>query len=204
MDIVGLNAQFQNKTPEDIVEWVCRNTENPILTTSFGAYSMAILHLVTRVVPDIPVIWCDTGYNTKETYRFAEYVIDHLQLNIKVYHPKRSRAHWEAVHGGVPQIDDPAHSTFARLVKLEPFERALSDHQPDAWFANLRKGQTTFRNTLDVATKDKTGILKISPFYSWSDNELDQYMSENGLKDEPRYYDPTKVMEHRECGLHLP
>ncbi|MEC9381620.1 MAG: phosphoadenylylsulfate reductase, partial [Thermodesulfobacteriota bacterium] len=39
-------------------------------------------------------------------------------------------------------------------------------------------------------------------FYNWSDKDLDQYMKENNLVNEYDYFDPTKVDEKRECGLH--
>jgi 3'-phosphoadenosine 5'-phosphosulfate sulfotransferase (PAPS reductase)/FAD synthetase len=42
------------------------------MSTSFGIQSAVMLHLVTQVVPDVPVIWVDTGYLPVETYRFAE------------------------------------------------------------------------------------------------------------------------------------
>jgi phosphoadenosine phosphosulfate reductase len=28
-------------------------------------------------------------------------------------------------------------------------------------------------------------------------------LMQNNLSDEQDYYDPTKVLQHRECGLHL-
>ncbi|NEQ92348.1 MAG: phosphoadenosine phosphosulfate reductase family protein, partial [Okeania sp. SIO2G4] len=42
-----------------------------IMSTSFGIQAAVMLHLATTVVPNIPVIWVDTGYLPGETYRFA-------------------------------------------------------------------------------------------------------------------------------------
>jgi phosphoadenosine phosphosulfate reductase len=103
---------------------------------------------------------------------------------------------------GIPAIHDPRHALFTEQVKLEPFKRAMEEHQPDIWFTNLRIGQTALRDTLDIFSLSKTGILKVSPFYHWTDARLDTYLSETGLPNEHRYFDPTKVLENRECGLH--
>ena len=65
-----------------------------------------------------------------------------------------------------------------------------------------RKGQTKFSDTIGIASKTKDGLLKLSPFYFWSDKDLDFYMKEHRLKNEFDYFDPTKVEEKRECGLH--
>jgi phosphoadenosine phosphosulfate reductase len=71
------------------------------------------------------------------------------------------------------------------------------------WFTNLRKGQTAFRNSIDIVSQTKDGILKVSPFYNWNDDELNGYLSVENLPNEFIYFDPTKVEDNRECGLHI-
>ena len=147
------------------------------------------------------MIWCDTGYNTPNTYRHAEEVIDLLVLNVDLYVPKQTSAHRDVVLG-IPQIDDPKHKVFTEQVKLEPFKRAMAVHKPDVWFTNLRKGQTAHRDNLDILSLGADGVLKVSPFYYYSDEQLDAYLAEHKLPNEHKYFDPTKVLENRECGLH--
>ena len=76
-------------------------------------------------------------------------------------------------------------------------------HKPDLWFTNLRKGQTEFRNSIDILSYSKDGILKLSPFYRYSDNDLNNYLKFNNLPNEKKYYDPTKQVSNRECGIHI-
>jgi phosphoadenosine phosphosulfate reductase len=78
----------------------------------------------------------------------------------------------------------------------------MQEHQPDVWFTNLRKGQTAFRDSIDMVSQDANGIVKVSPFYNFSDEDLDTYLNLHNLPNEHIYYDPTKVLENRECGLH--
>jgi phosphoadenosine phosphosulfate reductase len=103
---------------------------------------------------------------------------------------------------GIPEVDTAEHKEFSDQVKLEPFQRAMKTHAPDVWFTNLRKGQTAFRDGIDIVSQGKDGILKVSPFYNYSDEDLDDYLTENNLPIEFNYYDPTKVLENRECGIH--
>jgi len=199
--IENLNKHFKGIDPQEIVSWAIANGKKPVATTNFRPYEVAILHAVTDVYKDIPVIWCDTGYNTPNTYKHAEELISRLGLNIKLYVPKQTASHRDAIMG-IPQIDDPQHAVFTEQVKLEPFKRAMEEHKPDVWFTNLRKGQTAHRDLLDVLSLSKDGLLKVSPFYYWSDTQLDAYLRERNLPNEHRYFDPTKVLENRECGLH--
>ena len=202
LDLDKVNKELQDKSPEEIISWAISYAKNPIITTNFRPYEVAILNAVTEVQKDIKVIWCDTGYNTIQTYKHAEEIIEKLNLNIQLYVPKQTVAHRNVVLG-VPSVDDEKHTLFTEQVKLEPFKRAMQEHKPDVWFTNLRKGQTAFRNSIDVVSVSKDGIIKVSPFYNSSDKDLDTYLEEKGLPNEFKYFDPTKVESNRECGLHI-
>ena len=202
LDLDKINNELKDKSPAEIIAWAISFSKNPVITTNFRPYEVAILNAVTEVKKDIKVIWCDTGYNTVQTYKHAEEIIEKLDLNIKLYSPKQTAAHRNVVLG-VPSIEDPKHAIFTEQVKLEPFSRAMAEHQPDVWFTNLRKGQTAFRDSINVVSQSKDGIIKVSPFYNWSDEQLDAYLEEKGLPNEFTYFDPTKVESNRECGLHI-
>lgn len=202
MNLIEINKKLQNKNPQEIIAWAISIGSNPVVTTNFRPYEVAILNAVSEVKKDIKVIWCDTGYNTVQTYKHAEEIIEKLNLNIQLYVPKQTASHRNVVLG-VPSIEDKKHVIFTEQVKLEPFKRAMKEHQPDVWFTNLRKGQTAFRDSIDIVSKSKDGVLKVSPFYHWADEKLDAYLEEKGLPNEFTYFDPTKVESNRECGLHI-
>jgi phosphoadenosine phosphosulfate reductase len=197
----ALNNEYKNASPADIIQKAFQLNNKAVVTTNFRPYEAAILHAVSKVESIIPVVWCDTGYNTPQTYRHAEQVIKDLNLNIFLYVPKQTAAHRDVVLG-IPSIDAPEHALFTEQVKLEPFRRAMEEHQPKVWFTNLRQGQTAFRDSIGIFSVSKDSVLKVSPFYYWSDEKLDTYLKEHNLPNEFKYFDPTKALENRECGLH--
>ncbi|UCE94048.1 MAG: phosphoadenosine phosphosulfate reductase family protein [Flavobacteriaceae bacterium] len=201
-ELVKANAYLRGKDPIQIIEWALRQSERPILTTNFGPYSASLVHAVNSVNRNIKVIWCDTGYNTPHTYRFANDLINRFDLNMHIYSP-RLTAGFRDITTGIPHIDTEEHKTFTEEVKLEPFRRALKEHNPDVWFTNLRQDQSDFRSTLDILHLDKNGILKVSPFFYYTEFQMELYLQEFALPNEKKYYDPTKVLAKRECGLHL-
>lgn len=196
-----LNIQYKKALPNEIIKKAFELSNEAVVTTNFRPYESAILHAVSNVNSKIPVVWCDTGYNTPQTYKHAEVLIADLGLNIFLYVPKQTVAHRDVVMG-IPSIDSPEHSLFTEQVKLEPFKRALEFHKPKVWFTNLRQGQTSFRDSIGIFSLSKDDVLKVSPFYYWSDEKLDTYLVENNLPNEFKYFDPTKALENRECGLH--
>ncbi|NRA10427.1 MAG: phosphoadenosine phosphosulfate reductase family protein [Crocinitomicaceae bacterium] len=201
MNLADINNELRDKSPQEIIAWALEVAKKPILTTNFRPLEATILHAVTVQASEIPVVWCDSGYNTRKTYESAERTIGQLNLNIDLYVPKQSVAH-RNVTLGIPEVDSPEHQYFTFQVKLEPFKRAMECHQPDVWFTNLRKGQTALRSSLDIVSQTSGGMLKVCPFFYWTDPQLEAYIKSNDLESEDEYYDPTKALENRECGLH--
>ena len=106
---------------------------------------------------------------------------------------------------GVPLPDDPRHADFTREVKLEPFRRA---HWARAgarhlWFTAIRSEQTEHRAGLQPVTVAPGEVLKVAPVFHWSTKQMHEYLKRHRLPNNFDYYDPTKVEEKRECGLHL-
>jgi phosphoadenosine phosphosulfate reductase len=202
INIDEINRKYGH-SPQQLIEWALGLEKPAICTTNFRPYEAVILHMVTQVRPDIPVIWMDNGYNTEATYRFADEVTKLLNLNLTIYLPKRSRAHREAVEGPVPDINDSRHAAFTEEVKLEPFARALRETAPQVWLTALRASDTAERAQMQPVSINPDGLIKVAPLLYWSSQEMYAYLTAHQLPDNVDYYDPTKGEEKRECGLHL-
>lgn len=202
INFAEINDELHAAEPMQIVEWAVGTAAKPITTTNFGPYGAVVLHMVTRVKADMPIVWVDSGYNTPETYRFAEQLVDRLKLNLYVYTPKVTVARQEAIFGGIPEVGSLEHDEFTDQFKLEPFNRAMRAHRPDFWFTGVRSEQTAFRQTLKVVGEGPNGVVKIAPVLRWKEQDMRSYLAQNGLPNVEKYFDPTKASDDRECGLH--
>ena len=142
------------------------------------------------------------GLNANRTYEHARFLIRKFDLNIKIYSHNSTKTEIQKLHRE-SIINEENHQKFSEIVKLEPFRRALKIHQPKLWFTNIRVRQNEYRNSKNILSYSKDGILKVSPFYYWSDNELDAYLSNHNLPKNETYFDPVKSLKNRECGIHL-
>ncbi|ROO27654.1 phosphoadenylylsulfate reductase [Salinisphaera orenii MK-B5] len=202
VDIAKANAELAGQHPKQIVEWAAGLDGRTIVTTNFGPNEAVILHLASQVQPDMPVVWIDSGYATRKTYLFAEKLINDLNLNIHVFNPLMSAARRDALMG-IPDVDDPQHEEFTRQVKLEPFGRAMQEMAPDVWLTAVRRDQTEFRKNMEIVSQDKPGgVVKVAPVLEWTEADMQAYLDKHDLPNETSYYDPTKVLGNRECGLH--
>ena len=203
LDFDSINAQLRDADPGEIVRWALSLGRQTIATTSFGKNAAVMLHLVSEEDKSVPTVWVDTGYNLRDTYLVAERLIRDLDLSMHVYSPQMTSERRNAIMGGVPTIEDEElHAEFTRQVKLEPFNRALKELQPDIWLTGIRKEETEHRQGLDIVTVDGRGIVKVAPIFYWSEADVENYMSQHELPTCRHYFDPTKVHDGRECGLH--
>ena len=202
IDLARINAELGHDASA-LVAWALGLGKRAIVTTNFRPFEAVILHLVTRVQPNLPVVWMDNGYNTEATYRYADEVTHLLGLNLKIYLPLRSRAHREAVDGPTPAIDAPGHAAFTQEVKLEPFARALRETGPEVWFTALRASDSAVRAQMQPVSINPDGLIKVAPLLHWTSKDLHEYCRQHGLPNNFDYVDPTKGEDQRECGLHL-
>ncbi|NEQ94988.1 MAG: phosphoadenylyl-sulfate reductase, partial [Okeania sp. SIO2G4] len=197
------------------------------MSTSFGIQAAVMLHLATTVVPNIPVIWVDTGYLPGETYRFAEELTERLKLNLKVYQSSISPARMEAIHGRLwAENNADALNRYDQIRKVEPMQRALKQLDAKAWLAGLRRDQTDHRKSLNRISQ-QSGIYKILPILTWNARDIYQYLTAYNLPYHP-FFDlgyttvgdwhssrPLTAEDEnerdtrfhglkQECGLHLP
>jgi phosphoadenosine phosphosulfate reductase len=205
--IAKANVELRSKSALDIVKWaISQANGRAIVSTNYRPYEAVILHLVTQVQPDIPVLWVDHGYNRAATYQHAEQLKAQLKLNIKAYLPRLTAAHYDAVHGGMPEPtleNEERIKAFSTVMKLEPFQCGMRELAPTVWITALRKVQNPNRAELDIVSHDGNfGSLKVSPVFYWSDAEMEAYLKQHNLPNEWDYFDPAKADDKRECGLH--
>lgn len=202
------NAKLRDQSALDIVKWAIAQAKGrAIVSTNYRPYEAVILHLATQVQPDIPVLWADHGYNRPATYAHAEQLKKQFKLNLKAYVPKMTAAHYDAIHGGPPEpteANEHLLKEFSAVMKLEPFQRGMTELAPTIWLTALRKVQNPNRAGLDIVVADKNfKTLKVSPVFYWSDEEMEAYLKKHNLPNEWDYFDPAKADEKRECGLHV-
>lgn len=206
--ITAANAELRDQCPLEIIRWGLSRAGagRAIVSTNFRPYEAVILHLVTQVQPEIEVLWIDHGYNRPATYRHAEELKARLKLNIKPFLPRITAAHYDALHGGMPEPtpeNEDRIKAFSTVMKLEPFQRGMRELGPTVWITALRKVQNPNRAELDIVTADANfGALKLSPLFHWNDERMEAYLQEHDLPNEWDYFDPAKADEKRECGLH--
>lgn len=170
---------------EDHVAWALENLPGQhMLSSSFGAQSAVMLHMVTRQQPGVPVVLIDTGYLFPETYRFIDELTERLHLNLHVYRPQVSAAWQEARYGERWDQGKEALTAYNRDNKVEPMERALRELAVGTWFAGLRRVQASTREHRQFV-EQSAGLFKVHPIIDWTDRDVHEYLKEHELPYHP-------------------
>lgn len=175
--------------PVAVIEWAAKEFNNRVaMSTSMGLQAAVLLHMATQVLPEIPVVWVDTGYLPKETYHYAEELRQVLGLNLIV----RSNHEWsaarlEAVHGKLWEKDDVnSHSLYGKLTKVDPMADGIASIQPSplVLLSGLRGGQTKARASMQPVGFQQ-GRYKLLPMLKMSDEDVADYMDKYHLPKHP-------------------
>ncbi|MFU8848806.1 MAG: phosphoadenylyl-sulfate reductase [Opitutales bacterium] len=215
---------FEVASATDRVRWAYETYgDKLVLSTSFGVQSAVMLHLVTTQIPNIPVIFIDTGYLFPATYTFAHELTERLDLNLKTYIPLQTAAQQEALYGKLWEQGLEGLERYNRINKVEPMNRAITELGAVAWLSGLRRSQSSSRKARTFL-EQQNKILKIYPILDWTDREIYTYLTENNLPYHPLWdqgyvsvgdWHSTKKLGEgmteedtrfggikRECGLH--
>jgi phosphoadenosine phosphosulfate reductase len=173
---------------EEAIDSVLRTHANSRIcfTCSFQAEDVIVLHLLRRRVPDIPVLFLETGYHFRETYEFRDKLTRQWQLNLQNVIPKKTVAEQEAQFGFLYRSEP---SKCCQLRKVEPLLNALEPFQ--IWFTGLRREQSPTRKNLEKVEHHRlpTGktLLKVSPLAEWTWAEVWEYTTANRISYLPQY-----------------
>lgn len=217
-------ANLEAASAEERVRWAVETFgERLVMTTSFGIQSAVMLHLVTQIVPGMPVVFIDTGYLFPETYRFADELTRRLKLNLKVYNPLMTAARQEALFGRQWELGLDGLKRYNLINKVEPMDRAVRELGAIAWLAGLRRSQSSSRERLSVV-QQQNKVTKIHPIVDWDNRQVHRYLTAHDLPYHPLWekgyvsvgdwhssapLSPGMTEEEtrfsglkRECGLH--
>ena len=161
----------------DVVRWALAEFGDDVVVAS--SMQTAVLEdLVSRVRPGIPVVFLDTGYHFAETIGTRDAVGVAYPVRLVDVTPRTTVAAQDAEEG--PRLFERNPDRCCALRKVEPLERALAPYR--AWITGLRRADSPSRAATPVVDWDaRRSMVKVNPLATWSDEELERYVEENGV-----------------------
>jgi phosphoadenosine phosphosulfate reductase len=150
------------------------------LTSSFQTEDMVVLHMLRQHLPNVPVIFLETGYHFKELIAYRDRMATEWNLNLVNALPVTTLAEHESQYG-LLHIVQPTEC--CRIRKVEPLMRSLEPI--DWWFTGLRREQSPTRANLRKVEDHKTPtgkqMKKVSILADWTMAQVDAYAEAHGI-----------------------
>jgi phosphoadenosine phosphosulfate reductase len=176
------HAHLEGASAEEIVAWaVDRHWPDVAMSCSFQSQSLPLLHIVSRVAPQLPVIFLDTGYHFPETLAFRDELVERWGLNLRVVRAEGGHDEFVRTHGPDLYRRDPNLCCWAN--KVEPMERAMAGLS--AWISGIRRDQTGSRGDIAVVEQGAKGVTRVHPMAAWTGRDVWSYIHRHELPDHP-------------------
>jgi phosphoadenosine phosphosulfate reductase len=186
--IENIAEELESLAPAEALESVltANRSARVCLTSSFQAEDMVVAHLLTKQMPNLPVLFLDTGYHFPQTYEYRDRMTRQWSLNLVNVLPTQTVAEQESAFG-ILYRSEP--TKCCQLRKVEPLMRALEPF--DIWFTGLRREQSPTRRNLKKIELHllPTGkaLWKVSLLADWKWEQVRHYVHAKGIPDLPQY-----------------
>lgn len=218
-------AKYENfSTFELLSEMINHTFQNKIaLVSSFGAESAVLLHIISTIKKDLPIIFLNTEKLFGETLRYKDQLIALLGLSdVRSIRPDPEKVE-RLDSDGILWYGNP--DVCCTIRKVEPLEKALKNF--DAWITGRKQFQSDLRKELPLIEYTDNGKIKINPLATWKKGQLNEYFKEYNLPRHPLEAEGFlsigcmpctdrvkpgedarsgrwKGCDKTECGIHLP
>lgn len=188
VDYEQLAKEYENKTPQEILEYALNNYSNDIAISFSGAEDVVLVDMAKKIRDDVRVFSLDTGRLHPETYQYINQVRNHYKIDIEIFCPDTADLEAFVKEKGLYSFYTEGHKECCDVRKVAPLKRALN--QLGAWVTGQRKDQSPgTRTEVPVIQKDPifgTGnLVKFNPLANWTSKQVWTYIRENNVPYNP-------------------
>lgn len=188
-DLHALNERFERADPQDVVHWalVESGLREIALASAFQAEGTCVMHMATRIRPDVPILFLDTGFHFAQTLEFERMLTERLGLNVVELHGEHTVRSQEDAFG--PRLYERDPERCCDINKVRPMLSALRGRE--AWITAFRRDSSPTRATTPILDRYElepgTWIVKVNPVATWTRADAWAYLRGHDLPHNPLY-----------------
>ena len=188
VDYEQLGKDYENKTPQEILEYALNNYSTDLAISFSGAEDVVLVDMAKKIRDDVRVFSLDTGRLHSETYQYINQVRNHYKVDIELFYPDTADIEAFSKEKGLYSFYTDGHKECCGVRKVAPLKRALNTL--GAWVTGQRKDQSPgTRTEVPVIQKDPifgTGnLVKFNPLANWTSAQVWAYIRENNVPYNP-------------------
>jgi phosphoadenosine phosphosulfate reductase len=181
--VAVLNARYKHHAATSVLQHALKDDDlgQVALVSSFGAESVVLLHLVSVIAPETPVLFIDTRMLFQETLDYQRELAEKLNLcDVRTIRANPARLNFEDPDNTLHQFNTDA---CCAVRKVEPLERALAPF--DGWITGRKRFQGATRQAVEFFEAEGDTRIKVNPLAHWGRDDLEDYIVNNRLPRHP-------------------
>jgi phosphoadenosine phosphosulfate reductase len=188
-EIRDLNARFEDELPQDILRWALDEPrlERVAIASAFQAEGTCVIHMASRIRPDVPILFLETGFHFAETLEFKRELTEMFDLNVVDLHGEETVESQAEKYG--PRLYERNPKLCCDLNKVRPFNAALRNL--DGWITSLRRDSAWTRMNTPIVDQSEfepgIWLVKINPMANWTRPQVWRYLKQHGIPHHPLY-----------------
>ncbi|WP_159609267.1 phosphoadenylyl-sulfate reductase [Glutamicibacter sp. JC586] len=173
---LGAEELGWDATAAEVVAFAAKHLGADEVAVACSMADAVLPHLVAEQLPNVDVLFLDTGYHFVETRSTRDEVARTLNVNIVDVLPELTVAQQDEKYGKDLFASNPA--ACCQMRKVDPLAKSLTGYS--AWFTGVRRDEAPTRTNTPLVTFDeKNGLIKFNPVAPWSFDELIDYATEH-------------------------
>jgi phosphoadenosine phosphosulfate reductase len=179
--LAAVSGALEAKSAEQIAAWTANVFGSNVIVAA-SMQDLILPHMFARAIPDVEVLFLQTGYHFAATLQTLQVAIAELAITAVEALPTQSVAQQDAQYGEKLYERDPNLCCFLR--KVDPLARSLQGHA--AWVTGVRRVEAPTRAAAPILSwDDKHDLVKINPLVAWSDEDVEAYQLTHDLPRNP-------------------
>jgi phosphoadenosine phosphosulfate reductase len=167
--------EVEAMSAEEVLLWAYEEFgDRMCLTCSWQRQSSVLIHMLSELGLDVPIVELDTLVLFPETYETRDRLVERYRLELESFRPLDPPDRlWES---------EPDRCCHIR--KVEPLERALAPYR--AWITGIRREQAITRaGAKRVEWSERYGVWKVQPIVDWDAKRVQAYIHVNEIPSNP-------------------
>jgi phosphoadenosine phosphosulfate reductase len=178
-EIGRVALRFEGQRPQQVLKWgIDRFRDGITLACSFGAEDVALVDMIARIDPDVPIFYLDTGYLFPETIAVRDRLAERYGVRPIAVRPDLSIDEQAARHGA--DLFNSRPDLCCSIRKVEPLRRHLAGYR--SWITGIRRDQAPSRANAGLVEWDRLfHLVKLNPLAHWTSSDVWDYIRANGV-----------------------
>lgn len=172
------------------------------LTTSFGYQSALLFFLMSQLDVSVNCLYIKSKLAINGIGDQMDYITNKFDINLEII----DRSEWldnQLKGKEFLDLELDFRKKLCRELKRRPLLQFIEENKYKIWISGIRKDQSESRKKIQYLEVTDLSVIKISPLFAWTRDDVKNLIKQNNLKVNPDHLDLCKLNESKECGLHF-